>query len=208
MPESYLVRGILIGLLFGMPVGAVGAMTVQRTLAYGPKVGVLTAMGASAADCLYAGVGAFGFTFVSDFLLQNQLVLNLAGGALILFMGIRLLLKKQMGRQGELKGTGVPKMFLSSFAVGMTNPAAILTFLFAFSWFGISGRLGAAAGIQLAAGVFAGTLLWWAALSGVVGILKKKFDERRFQNMNKVFGAVLLLFGAVVFLRVFECFLR
>ena len=27
----YLLRGLLIGLLFGLPVGAVGAMAVQRT---------------------------------------------------------------------------------------------------------------------------------------------------------------------------------
>lgn len=32
---SLLLKGILIGLLFGVPVGAVGAMTVQRTWEHG-----------------------------------------------------------------------------------------------------------------------------------------------------------------------------
>lgn len=62
---SYLIKGILIGLLFGMPVGAVGAMTVQRTIAHGTKAGLLTGSGSSAADCLYACVGAFGLTLIS-----------------------------------------------------------------------------------------------------------------------------------------------
>lgn len=43
--ESYLLKGILIGLLFGLPVGAVGTMTVQRTLNYGAKAGLVTGLG-------------------------------------------------------------------------------------------------------------------------------------------------------------------
>ena len=69
---SFILRGILIGLLFGMPAGVVGAMTAQRTLNYGMKAGLLTGLGSSAADCLYAYVGVFGLTLVSDFLLTLQ----------------------------------------------------------------------------------------------------------------------------------------
>lgn len=36
---EYLLKGILIGLLFGLPVGAVGALTVQRTLSHGMRAG-------------------------------------------------------------------------------------------------------------------------------------------------------------------------
>ncbi|KAI4447814.1 hypothetical protein C823_002333 [Eubacterium plexicaudatum ASF492] len=35
---DYLLRGILIGLLFGLPVGAVGTMIVQHTLSSGISV--------------------------------------------------------------------------------------------------------------------------------------------------------------------------
>ena len=80
-------KGILIGLIFGLPVGAVGAMTVQRTWEHGIKAGLLTGMGSSAADCIYAGIGAFGLTVVSDFLLKYQTVIHLAGGMMILLMG-------------------------------------------------------------------------------------------------------------------------
>lgn len=81
---SYLLKGILlIGLLFGMPVGAVGAMTIQRTYSTGVKAGLLTGLGSSVADCFYACVGAFGLTLVSDFLLKYQTIINAFGGALI-----------------------------------------------------------------------------------------------------------------------------
>ena len=64
---EYLLRGIMIGLIFGLPVGAIGALTVQRTWSLGVKAGLLTGLGSSVADCFYACVGAFGLTLISDF---------------------------------------------------------------------------------------------------------------------------------------------
>ncbi len=37
--------------LFGLPVGAVGTMTVQHTLSSGIKAGLFTGLGSSVADC-------------------------------------------------------------------------------------------------------------------------------------------------------------
>lgn len=195
---SYILKGILIGLLFGMPAGAVGAMTAQRTLNYGMKAGLLTGLGSSVADCLYACIGAFGLTLISDFLLRYQNIINLAGGFLILGMGIRMFQVKNGGRKNTSDTARGIRMFVTSFAVGITNPAAILTFLFAFSWFGIQGQTGLKHGICLVCGVFIGTYFWWGLLSGIVTVLKKKAKNNRFPIMNRVFGTVLSIFGAVV----------
>lgn len=200
---GYLLRGVLIGLLFGLPVGAVGAMTVQRAWRFGWKAGLLTGLGASAADCLYALVGAFGLTLVSDFLLQHQTVINALGGGLILCMGAALVFKKEDAAASPLKAAGGTKMFLAAFAVGITNPAAILTFLFAFSFFGIAAVSRPLDGVLLVGGVFAGTCIWWMALSAATCALKKRTGQRGFRHRNQVFGAVLLLFGAVVLCRTF-----
>ena len=137
---SLFLKGILIGLLFGVPVGAVGAMTVQRIWEHGIKAGLLT-------------------------------------------------------------GTGRFKIFLSSFAVGITNPAAILTFLFAFSWFGIAGGSGGKNGWLVVLGVFIGTYFWWGGLTAVVAFARRKKRIESFRKMNRIFGAVLSLFGILVFIR-------
>lgn len=194
----FLIKGILIGILFGMPAGAVGAMTAQRTLNYGMKAGLLTGLGSSAADCLYACVGTFGLTLISDFLLQYQSIIHLAGGCLILGMGIRMLQMRKDKIKNTKNSTGGIRMFLSSFGVGIMNPAAILTFLFAFSWFGINGKTGPAEGIGLALGIFIGTYIWWLVLSGVVTLWKKKAKSNHLPIMNRVFGTILSLFGAVI----------
>ena len=198
---SFFLRGVLIGLLFGIPAGVVGAMTVQRTWNYGMKAGLLTGLGSSVADCIYASIGAFGLTVISDFLLKYQIVINLAGGGLILFMGLRLLFGK--GEQKEVPSvSGRIRMFLSSFLVGITNPAAILTFLFAFSYFGISGETNLLQGMWLVGGVFLGTYFWWGILSAAVNIMKNRQKKDRFQTMNRIFGVILCLFSMVVFIRV------
>lgn len=101
MAAGFLIKGILIGLLFGIPVGAVGTLTAQRAYRYGFAAGIKTGLGSSAADCLYAACGAFGLTLVSDFLLRCQTVIRLAGGCLILVMGVRLFAFSYFGITGE-----------------------------------------------------------------------------------------------------------
>lgn len=155
-----LLKGILIGLLFGLPVGAVGALTVQRTLRYGVKSGLLTGLGSSAADCFYACVGAFGFTMISDLLLRYQLIITVLGGGLILYMGIRLFLRREGPAGQREEAHSFAKLFLSSFVIGITNPAAILTFLFSFSYFEIQAS---AAGLR---GLFLVGAYSWAPISG------------------------------------------
>lgn len=194
------LKGILIGLIFGVPVGAVGAMTVQRTWEHGIKAGLLTGMGSSIADCIYAAIGVFGLTIISDFLLQYQTAIHLVGGTIVLFMGIRLLFRK--GEAAEVTVvSGKVRMFLSSFAVGITNPAAILTFLFAFSWFGIAEGSTPENGWLVVLGVFIGTYLWWGGLTTAVALARKKKRTDNLRKMNRIFGVVLSLFGIFVFIR-------
>lgn len=79
MSIQYFVKGIMIGLIFGMPIGAVGAMSIQRTMAYGLRAGMISRAASSVADMLYACIGAFGLTVISDFLLQYEQPIHLIG---------------------------------------------------------------------------------------------------------------------------------
>lgn len=198
---TYLLRGILIGLLFGLPVGAVGTMTVQHTLQGGVKSGLLTGLGSSVADCIYACIGAFGLTIVSDFLLRHQTSIHLVGGGFILLMGVAVFRRKADEQKKMEQEERKASLFLTSFLIGITNPAAILTFLFAFSYFGITGQSSVSQSIALVAGVFIGTYIWWGALSFATGFIRKKAGNVNFQRTNKIFGSLLILFGIVIFIQ-------
>ncbi len=196
---TFFGQGILIGLLFGIPAGAVGALTVHRTLKKDIGAGLITGLGSSAADCFYACIGAFGLTRISDFLSTYENLISFTGGCLILALGIRLFFKEEK-KVSDKENSGF-SMFFSSFAVGITNPAAVLTFLFAFSWFGISGNLSINEGSLLVLGVFAGTYIWWGILSFMTAFFKKRTRNLQIRKMNRIFGTILAAFAMVVFIR-------
>lgn len=198
---EYLLRGVLIGILFGVPVGAIGALTVQRTWNLGVKAGLLTGLASSLADCFYACVGVFGLSIVSDFLIRWQSIITAAGGVLILAMGLKALIRPQAEAPHDKKIITGARLLYTSFAIGITNPAAILTFMFAFSYFGLSEINGLAGGCLLITGVFAGTYFWWGALSFFTQLIKIKAVKFRLCTMNRIFGGALCLFGVIVFLR-------
>lgn len=198
---DYLSRGIIIGIIFGLPIGAVGTMTAQRTLKYGVKAGLITGLGSSVADCLYACIGVLGLNFISDFLLKYQILINIIGGSFILFMGIRLIVCKTETINLQLYPVNILKTFLSSFIIGITNPTAILTFLFAFSYFGITKQTKSFQKISLVCGVFIGTYIWWGLLSFTLNIVKKKITSKYSNSINKIFGIFLILFGTIIFIK-------
>lgn len=192
-------KGLLIGFMFGIPVGAVGALTIQRSLKEGFAAGVITGLGSSLADCVYAFVGMFGLSLITDFLTAWQREIRF-GGCLVI-----LVLDWRMGRKSEaLEMTATSASpsrrsgFLSAFLIGITNPAAILTFLFAFSYFGLGAvTSGAEAGLVVI-GIGCGTLTWWCVLAALASGLRKQMNEEKYWLVNQVLAALLLILGVVI----------
>lgn len=183
-----------------MPFGVIGAMTVQRVISYGKWSGIVSGMGSSAADTIYACIGAFGLTIISDFLITYQTAINILGSLFILFIGTTMFFKNKQITEADQNAKNDITLFLSSFAVGITNPTAILSFIFAFSYFGIT-QMNIGNGISLVLGIFIGTLIWWIVLTILVQILKKKFINYGIIKLNKIFSIILILFSIVIFLQ-------
>ena len=201
MTEGYFLRGLLIGLVFGVPAGAIGALTIQRTLDKGFFAGLVTGAGSSAADLIYSCIGVFGITIVSDFLTAYQAIIRAIGGLLILILGIAILRKKELSSvQQDTKGAPM-FYFLSAFTAAILNPATILSFMVAFAAFGIGGSLENGQGIALILGILTGTLCWWSALSGMVAHFRKKVTNRIYKWLNRTLGCLMMLFGFVMMMR-------
>lgn len=196
-----ILYGIMIGLFIGMPVGAIGMMTIQRTLKYGFRAGLLTGFGSSVADCIYASVGTFGLTFVSDFFIRYKMWINIFGSILVMILGLRMILNKEETTELQKNAMGSISLFFSSFAIGITNPVVIVTFMFIFSYLGISLKVGLFKEIVLIIGVFIGTYIWWLLLSSVVSMIRKKINFNNFYKINRIFGTILILFGVVILVK-------
>src|SRR6185437_6445643 len=88
MSIELFARGLVIGFAIAAPVGPIGMLVIRRTLAEGRLLGLLTGLGAAAADSLYGCVGAFGLTFISGLLMGYALWTKLIGGAFLIYLGI------------------------------------------------------------------------------------------------------------------------
>jgi len=92
-PSDLFFRTFLIGLAVAAPVGAMAVLCVQRTLDSGWPAGMMTGLGIASADATYAAIAAFGVAAVSQALVAWQVPLRIVGGAVLVYLGIRALLR-------------------------------------------------------------------------------------------------------------------
>jgi len=191
----YFIKGIMIGLIFGIPVGAIGALTIRRTITHGFGAGLISGLGCSAADLCYCGISVFGLTLISDFLLKFQNIICTAGGIAVIIIGISVIRNKKYEIKEHSDKKRLISFFSSSFAIAITNPATIVTFLLAFSIFNIGNIDSLSDGISLSLGVLTGTLIWWCVLSTVFTFLRRYINEKRYRIINFCLGGFVILFG-------------
>ncbi|HEV2111690.1 MAG TPA: LysE family transporter [Gammaproteobacteria bacterium] len=189
-------RGLIIGLVVAAPVGPIGMLVICRTLAHGRMLGLLTGLGAAAADALYGCVGAFGLTFVSGFLLGHALGTKLLGGLFLCYLGIGTFRSNPREDGGSVSHAHHAAAFLSTLLLTLANPITILSFTAIFASLGLgTGGYGAAATVVTS--VFLGSALWWVILSGGVSLVKHRLKPGAMGWINRISGAFLFSFGAL-----------
>ena len=196
MDATFLLRGLVIGFSIAAPVGPIGVLCIRRTLAGGRLHGLASGLGAATADASYGAIAGFGLTAVSGALVEQQAWLRLIGGLFLCALGVRTFLARPATEAASASRNGLPGAYLSTFALTLTNPLTILSFAAIFAGLGVAetGRDYGAA-LTLVAGVFAGSAAWWLLLSGGVSLLRERFTARRMHWVNRLSGAVLVVFG-------------
>jgi threonine/homoserine/homoserine lactone efflux protein len=202
MDGGFFLKGLIIGFVIAAPVGPIGVLCAQRTLAHGRRAGFFSGMGAATADALYGFVAAFGLTIISDFLSGQQFWLRLGGGVVLCFLGTKTLIEEPR------ECREVPKtlrryagMYTSTFLLTITNPMTIFSFAAVFAGFGLAGAKGSLASAgTLVLGVFLGSALWWLLLVGIFSIYRRRHQGRELRWVNRIAGGVITLSGLAAFL--------
>ncbi|WP_284619816.1 LysE/ArgO family amino acid transporter [Aquabacterium humicola] len=185
-------QSLLIGLSIAAPVGPIGLLTIQRTLARGPAAGLATGLGAAVADAVYGAIGAFGVSAVIAWLTGARTWFALGGGAFLLWLAWRTWRAPVAERAADAgAGRDLLRCFAGTFVLTLSNPATILSFIAVFG--ALSGRLAISSPWPMIAGVLVGSALWWLFLSTAVGRLRERFDRRWRRRINQ--ASALLLAG-------------
>ena len=195
-----LLKGILIGFSIAMPVGPIGLLCIRNSLTWGMRHGFVTGMGAATADMFYGAIAGFGVAALTSFLISYKTILQIVGGIFLIYLGIKTALNKFSSSQEIKSPDQLWKVFLTTFFLTLTNPMTILSFVAIYASLGIvmeEGSYLSAALITL--GVFIGSALWWIILSFGAGTFKNKLTSDNSVWMNRLSGAVLVLFGIAAF---------
>jgi threonine/homoserine/homoserine lactone efflux protein len=196
MDLSYFLKGFLIGFSIAAPVGPIGVLCIRRTLASGRTTGLLSGMGAATADALYGSLAAFGLTAVSGFLIQQQFMLRLVGGAFLCFLGLRAIFSHPSQVSSQPSPAGRLNAYTSTFFLTLTNPLTILSFAAIFAGLGLAAEhhTYASAGVMVL-GVFLGSAVWWLILSSLTGLMRPRLGINGLTWVNRISGTILLGFG-------------
>lgn len=188
---------LLIGLSIAAPVGPIGLLTIQRSLAHGPRAGLATGLGAAAADAVYGAVGAYGVSWLIGALVAARVPLAVFGAGFLLWMAWRLVHAPLAERAAAAPSGSLWRYFAGTFVLTLSNPATIFSFIAVFgAMAGSSAQASAAsAPAVMVAGVLIGSALWWVFLSSAVGRLRGRFDARWRRRVNLGSAGVLAAFA-------------
>jgi len=195
MDTEFLFKGLLIGFAIAAPVGPIGLLTIRRTLDSGWSRGFATGLGAATADAFYGAVAAFGLSAVSGLLVAHQSELRLAGGAFLLFLGVRTFIARPAQGGAAASGGGIVAAWLSSVLLTLTNPATILSFVAVFAGLGLGAAGSVLDATAMVSGVFLGSAAWWLILSGMTMRLRERLQPHHRVWINRASGALLAVTG-------------
>lgn len=199
MDYIFFLKGIAIGFAMAVPVGPIGILCIRKTLAEGKLRGFVIGLGAATADLFYASVAAFGLTFISDILISQKFWIRLVGGALLLFLGIRIFRAFHKDPKIRIENGGVLRSYLTTIFLTFTNPLTIFAFLSVFAALGLDSELKYISAAILVTGVFIGSCLWFLILSSGTILFRNKLDLDGLRWINKIAGILIIISSLIVF---------
>lgn len=193
---SLLVRGFAFGFAIAAAPGPIFFLCLRRTLVKGWLSGLFSGFGVATADGIYAAIAAFGLVAVTSALTGERPWFALAGGALLLYLGGRIVLEKPRTTEAAaINGAGLAWAYVSTLGLTITNPATIISFaaLSATLGAGLSGGYSRPA--LLVTGVLVGSVTWWCVLAALAASLRARITPRVVRGISTISGLAIMVLG-------------
>lgn len=197
MDLGLLAQGAVLGFTIAAAVGPIALLIIRRTLASGWTRGMASGLGVATADGIYGAIAAFGLTVISAPLVALADALGLAGGAVLVWVGVRTVIAKPPDHAAAAPTSrrGLAGAYASILGLTLTNPMTILLFVSIVVNIGMSGAPADAALVTI--GFFLGSVAWWLTLVSAVAALRTRITGRLLHGVTVVAGVLIAAFGVV-----------
>ena len=202
MDVGLFARGLALGFAVAFALGPIGLLVIRRTVERGWGYGFLSGLGVATADAMYGAIAAFGLTAVTDVLVGIDRPLGVVGGAVLLLLAARALRAAPASSRTPEDPTyrrrlvGPVGAWATMLGLTLTNPATILSFAALFASIG-AGTRGPAGAATVVAGVFLGSVAWWAILTSLVAGVRARITPRAVRGLNVASALIIGAFGVV-----------
>lgn len=191
-----LLKTVILGFCIAAPVGPIGILCINNTLNHGLKNGIVTGFGAAFADVVFGSIVAFGLLYLQNLLMSHQKIIQIIGVILLLYLGIKMFFSKK--NSPIKKKIALSKTFITTFALTITNPMTILSFLAVYSSLGfVNYDTNIYSSVFFVLGIFLGSSLWWFVLSICVSFFRLKL-YKVLPLINKISGITIIIFALII----------
>lgn len=200
MEISPFLEGIVIGLTLAVPVGPISLLCIRRAVADGRLHGIISGIGVTTADTLYAAVAVLGLTVVSGFIVDWQFFFRAVAGLVLIAVGVKIFLTAPSAPEENGRHEPYLRNYLSMLAITLANPMTLLFFLVILPGLGIIlGGGGLVASLAFIIGIFTGSVCWWVVLCGGIGSVRSRLTCENLRIINRISGTLIVLFGIGMF---------
>lgn len=180
--------------------GPIGMLVIQRTLNKGRRAAFFTGFGAALSDLTYSLLTGLGLSFITDFIMAKELLLQTIGSVVLIAFAVYLFKKNPTA--ALKKPDKAPNTFWKDFATGFlftfANPLILFFIIGLFARFNFilpdfryyHYILGYAA-------IFAGALTWWWLITFFVNKARAHFNVRSLWIFNRIISGILVIMAIV-----------
>jgi threonine/homoserine/homoserine lactone efflux protein len=176
--------------------GPIGMLVIQRTLSKGRWPAFFTGIGAAFSDLFYCLLTGLGISFITDFIEQNQFVLQIVGSIVLAAFGFYLFRKNPTR---SLHTSDVPTNnywsdVVTGFFLTFSNPLILFFIIGLFARFNfVLPDFTLYHYVIAYLFIFSGALLWWYLITTLVNRLRSRFNVRSLWVLNRIIGSVLII---------------
>ncbi|MBQ8484171.1 MAG: LysE family transporter [Bacteroidales bacterium] len=192
-----MLKGFLVGVCASAPIGPIAILVVQKSLSNGHKSGFVSGLGASVVDTLYASIAIFALAFAQKFIEDHHNVILLAGGAVLVLVGVSMAFSDPFRKMKSNEEPGVsPKDFGQAVAMGLSNPMAIFVMFTLFAFFGLADEAPHNWSVTpIILSVSLGSVSYWFSISWLLSRFRKTFRMRTILWISRITGAIIVIIG-------------